>query len=80
MILIPQGKRSSKCWKPTFYDSIQLIQPNLYATIGLTARNVIANEVKQSHEIAEPVPSFFEIALADFVNLAMTSEESRSSQ
>jgi hypothetical protein len=34
MILIPQGKRSSKCWKPTFYDSIQLIQPNLYATIG----------------------------------------------
>jgi ferredoxin len=36
MILIPQGKRSSKSWKPTFYDSIQLIQSNLYATIGLT--------------------------------------------
>jgi hypothetical protein len=35
MILIPQGKRLSKCWKPTFYDSVQLIQPNLYATIGL---------------------------------------------
>jgi hypothetical protein len=38
------------------------------------------NSVKQSQEIAEPVPSFFEIASADFVNLAMTSEESRSSQ
>jgi hypothetical protein len=28
------GEKSSKCWKPAFYDSIQLIQPNLYATIG----------------------------------------------
>jgi predicted nucleic acid-binding protein len=25
---------SSACWKPAFYGSIQLIQPNLYATIG----------------------------------------------
>jgi hypothetical protein len=24
-----------KCWKPTFHDGVQLIQPDLYATIGL---------------------------------------------
>jgi hypothetical protein len=45
MILIPQGKRSSKCWKPAFYDSIQLIQPNLYATIGLIKPTQLENEV-----------------------------------
>ena len=31
------------------------------------------NSVKQSHEIAEPVPSFFEIASGDFVTLTMTT-------
>ena len=41
MILIPQGKRLSKCWKPAFYGSIQLIQPNLYATIGLSDTHLI---------------------------------------
>jgi hypothetical protein len=41
---------------------------------------LMVNFVKQSQGIAEPVPSFFEIASADFINLAMTSDESRSSQ
>jgi hypothetical protein len=31
---IPQGKKSSKCWKATFCDGIQLIQSDLYATTG----------------------------------------------
>jgi len=56
MILIPQGKRSSKCWKPTFYDSIQLIQPNLYATIGFTSldiENEIAGKLKTKFKLAE---------------------------
>ena len=54
MILIPQGKRSSKCWKPTFYDSIQLIQPNLYATIGLTINPVDA--LNSVFVIIKPLP------------------------
>jgi len=52
MILIPQGKVSSlramrpsgpaaKGWKQPFYGGMQLIQPHLYATTGLTYEKVI---------------------------------------
>ena len=30
------GEEIIKCCKPAFYGSVQLTQPNLYATIGLT--------------------------------------------
>jgi len=60
-------------------DTAVIANPSLFVILSKAKNLKISlgvNSVKQSHEIAEPVPSFFEIASADFVNLAMTGEES----
>jgi hypothetical protein len=49
------GEEIIKCCKPAFYGSVQLTQPNLYATIGLTNLILyIASLITTVHVIPAP--------------------------